>query len=382
MSQFSFQGPPRILAEDGCSSRLGALLAGLGARRALVVTDPFLASSGLAEAALASLAAAGIEADVFAEVAADPPEAVVEAAAALARERGVEAVVGFGGGSAMDTAKLAALLAASPQPLAAIYGVDLARGPRLPLVQVPTTAGTGSEATPVAIVTTPDGEKKGVVSPLLHADLALLDAPLTVGLPPRATAMTGIDAIVHAVEAYTSRLKKNPLSDALALRALALLSGNLRRAVADGTDLEARRAMLQGALLAGLAFANAPVAAVHALAYPLGGRFHAPHGLSNALVFAEVLAFNLPAAASLYGELAGQLPEDLARGRRDGEGFVAAIAELVGSLPFERRLSQIGVAERDLDQLAADALQVQRLLVNNPRQVTLQDARAIYAAVL
>lgn len=382
MSQFSFQGPPRILAEDGCSSRLGALLVGLGARRALVVTDPFLASSGLAEAALASLAAAGIEADVFAEVAADPPEAVVEAAAALARERGVEAVVGFGGGSAMDTAKLAALLAASPQPLAAIYGVDLARGPRLPLVQVPTTAGTGSEATPVAIVTTPDGEKKGVVSPLLHADLALLDAPLTVGLPPRATAMTGIDAIVHAVEAYTSRLKKNPLSDALALRALALLSGNLRRAVADGTDLEARRAMLQGALLAGLAFANAPVAAVHALAYPLGGRFHAPHGLSNALVFAEVLAFNLPAAASLYGELAGQLPEDLARGRRDGEGFVAAIAELVAALPFERRLSQIGVAERDLDQLAADALQVQRLLVNNPRQVTLQDARAIYAAVL
>lgn len=382
MSQFSFQGPPRILAEDGCSSRLGALLAGLGARRALVVTDPFLATSGLAEAALASLAAAGIEAEVFAEVAADPPETVVEAAAALARERGVEAVVGFGGGSAMDTAKLAALLAATPQPLAAIYGVDLARGPRLPLVQVPTTAGTGSEATPVAIVSTPDGEKKGVVSPLLHADLALLDAPLTVGLPPRATAMTGIDAIVHAVEAYTSRLKKNPLSDALALRALALLSGNLRRAVADGTDLEARRAMLQGALLAGLAFANAPVAAVHALAYPLGGRFHAPHGLSNALVFAEVLAFNLPAAGALYGELAAQLPEDLARGRRDGEGFVAAMAELVAALPFERRLSQIGVAERDLDQLAADALQVQRLLVNNPRQVTLQDARAIYAAVL
>lgn len=382
MSQFSFQGPPRILAEDGCSSRLGALLAGLGARRALVVTDPFLASSGLAEAALASLAEAGIEAEVFAEVAADPPETVVEAAAALARERGVEAVIGFGGGSALDTAKLAALLAATPQPLAEIYGVDLARGPRLPLVQVPTTAGTGSEATPVAIVTTPDGEKKGVVSPLLHADLALLDAPLTVGLPPRATAMTGIDAIVHAVEAYTSRLKKNPLSDALALRALALLSGALRRAVADGTDLEARRAMLQGALLAGLAFANAPVAAVHALAYPLGGRFHAPHGLSNALVFAEVLAFNLPAAGALYGELAAQLPEDLARGRRDGEGFVAAMAELVAALPFERRLSQIGVAERDLDQLAADALQVQRLLVNNPRQVTLQDARAIYAAVL
>lgn len=382
MSQFSFQTTPRILAEDGCSARLGELSRGLGGRHVLIVTDPGVAAAGLLEPALASLARAGVAATVFAEVVPEPPEASVEAAVAAARDSGADAVVGFGGGSSLDTAKLAALLAASPQSLAAAYGVDQAAGARLPLVQVPTTAGTGSEVTPIAIVTTPEGEKKGVVSSLLYPDLALLDAPLTTGLPPRATAMTGVDAMVHAVEAYTSRMKKNPVSDALALKALALLAGHIGRAVRDGGDLEARRAMLQGSLMAGMAFANAPVAAVHALAYPLGGRFHAPHGLANALVFAEVAAFNLPAAEPLYAELAAALPAGLTRGRTGGEAFVAAVDELLASLPLERRLAEIGVTPGDLDGLAADALQVQRLLVNNPREVTLSDARAIYAAVL
>jgi len=382
MSSFEFRTPPRIVAQDGAAGRLGDLLAGLGSRHALIVTDPFLAASGLIDEAVASLAPAGVAATIFAAVEADPPEASVRAAVALARSTGVDAVVGLGGGSAMDTAKLTALLAASGQSLDETYGIDEAVGPRLMLVQLPTTAGTGSEATPISIVTTPDGQKKGVVSDWLYADVAILDATLTLGLPSRVTAMTGVDAMVHAVEAYTSRFRKNPVSDALAVRALGLLSANIRRAVEHGSDLGARRAMLEGSLMAGMAFANAPVAAVHALAYPLGGLFHAPHGLSNALVFAEVAAFNLTEANGLYGELAAHLPDNLTERRHDGDGFVAAISALVAGMPMEQRLHQIGVTPDNLDRLADDAMKVTRLLANNPREVTHQDARAIYAAVL
>lgn len=257
---------------------------------------------------MAAFEKAGIAATLYSEVQADPPEAAVLDAVAAAKKAGADAIIGFGGGSSMDTAKLVALLVGTPQDLPDIYGIGLAKGPRLPLIQVPTTAGTGSEVTPISIVTTPTHEKKGVVSPLLYPDLAVLDAKLTVGLPPAVTAMTGIDAMVHAIEAYTSKHKKNVLSDGLAVKALQLLAGNMDKVLANGADLSARAAMLQGSMLAGMAFANAPVAAVHALAYPLGGHFHVPHGLSNALVLAPVLAFNRPAAEELYGELAGCSP--------------------------------------------------------------------------
>ena len=192
--------------------------------------------------------------------------------------------------------------------------------------------------------------------------------------------MTGIDAMVHAIEAYTSRHRKNVLSDSLAVQALALLSENMRRVLHDGRDLPARRAMLQGSMLAGMAFANAPVAAVHALAYPIGGHFHVPHGHSNALVLMPVLRFNLPVADALYGELAASLRRD---GRpvcaeATGEAFVGAMDELVADLGIERTLREVGVRESDLETLAIDAMKVQRLLVNNPREVTLDDARALY----
>jgi alcohol dehydrogenase class IV len=308
----------------------------------------------------------------------------VEEAAAVARDRGCDGVIGLGGGSSLDTAKLAALLARSGERLADVFGVERTRGPRLPLVQVPTTAGTGSEVTPIAIVTTPSHEKVGVVARALYADVAVLDAALTVGLPPRVTAMTAVDAMVHAIEAYTSRHRKNVLSDTLAVRALALLSRHLPRAVADGADLDARRALLQGATLAGMAFANAPVAAVHALAYPLGGHFGVPHGLSNALVLHQVLEFNLPAADRLYAELAPSLRTTGSAAARPatGRALLDGLAELTSALPLERTLREVGVAEADLPTLARDAMQVQRLLVNNPRDVTYDDALAIYRRAL
>ncbi len=382
---FTFETTPRIVGGDGAADSLGALARARGVTRALVVTDRGLLAGGALAPALAGFGAAGVEAVVFADVEADPPEACVESALAAARAARVDGVIGLGGGSSMDVAKLVALLAGSGETLGDVYGVGRARGPRLPLLQAPTTAGTGSEVTPIAIVTTPSEEKQGVVSPFLLPDVAVLDATLTLGLPARATAMTGVDAIVHAVEAYTSRHKKNVLSDTLAVRALGLLAGHLRRAVADGGDLAARRAMLHGAALAGMAFANAPVAAVHALAYPLGGRFHVPHGLSNALVLLPVLEFNLPAAGGLYAELADALPPGLAPGpdRADrGRAFVDALAALVADMPMERRLRDVGVREVDLPALARDAMRVERLLVNNPRPVTYDDALAVYRRAL
>jgi alcohol dehydrogenase class IV len=374
---FLFETAPRIVCEDGAASRLGEIAGSLGVKRLLLVTDRGVVSSGLVEPVTVALEEAGIATAEFSDVAADPPASVVQAAAEAARDFDADGVLGLGGGSPMDTAKLAALIARSGEALEQIYGVSLARGPRLKLILAPTTAGTGSEVTPIAVVTTPAGEKMGVSSALLYPDVAVLDPLLTLGLPPRATAMTGVDAMVHAVEAYTSRRLKNPVSDALAIKALGLLRRSIERACADGSDLDARRDMLQGAMLAGMAFANAPVAAVHALAYPVGGRFHVPHGLSNALVLTPVLKFNLPAAGASYGELAASLGL-----QPTGAALVDAFDALLETLPMERRLAEVGVGEADLAGLAADAMRVERLLMNNPREVTRGDAEAIYRSVL
>jgi alcohol dehydrogenase class IV len=379
MSAFTFETTPRIVCEQGASGRLGRIAADLGVRHVFVVTDRFLLDAGLLAEALAGCEAAGVKATVFSDVLADPPEESVEAAVAVARDAGVDGVIGFGGGSSMDTAKLVALLVRSPRPLPEIYGIGLAQGPRLPLIQVPTTAGTGSEVTPISIVTTPSAEKKGVVTPVLYPDVAVLDSRLTLGLPPRTTAMTGIDAMVHAIESYTSRHKKNPVSDALALRALMLLYGNIRVVLAEPSNAQARENMLLGSLLAGMAFANAPVAAVHALAYPIGGHFHVPHGLSNALVLLPVLEFNLEPARAAYADLAKVL--GLAKDGDDAVNarlFVDAMRALVAEMPFEQNLRAVGIEERHLPMLADDAMKVQRLLVNNPRDVALEDAMALY----
>lgn len=266
---FAFATVPQLISEPGSSAQIGKHVAARlpRARRALIVTDPGFLRTGLVEAPRASLEQNGMTVAVFSDVVADPPEAVVLKAVEFARAHGTDVVIGLGGGSSMDVAKLIAVLAGSDQPIAEAYGIGNVKGERLPLVQVPTTAGTGSEVTNIAIVTTGETSKMGVVAPQLYADIALLDARLTLGLPPAVTAATGIDAMVHAIEAFTSRHKKNPISDILARQALRLLSQNLAPACQQGSDLKARQAMLLGACLAGQAFSNAPVAAVHALAF-------------------------------------------------------------------------------------------------------------------
>jgi len=376
---FVFETVPRILCEDGASGRLGEIARELGLTHVLIVTDRGLLDVGVVGEAIVSLERAGVQTTMYADVIGDPPASCINDAVTLALRVRADGVIGLGGGSSMDVAKLVALLATGSCTLESTYGVDKAVGARLPLIQVPTTAGTGSEVTPIAIVTTPTGAKQGIVSPLLYADVALLDATLTLGLPSRVTAMTGIDAMVHAIEAYTTRHKKNIISDMLAIRALQLLSSNMRAVLANGGDLAARRAMLQGSMLAGMAFANAPVAAVHALAYPLGGHFHVPHGHSNALVLLPVLEFNLPFADALYAEL---WPAVGGRGSGTGRGFVDTIAALLNDLGLERTLRDVGVTADHLPLLATEAMAVQRLLVNNPRDVTYDDVLAIYTQVL
>jgi len=380
MPQFIFETTPKIICEQGAAKRLGEIARGLGMSQVFLVTDIGLMKAGLIDGALTSLSEAGVKVTLFSDVLADPPEVSVQAAVKAAALVHADGVIGFGGGSSLDTAKLVALLAKTSQELPAIYGIGLARGPRLPLIQVPTTAGTGSEVTPIAILTTPSHEKKGVVSPLLYPDVAVLDSLLTLGLPPAITAMTGVDAMVHAIEAFTSRSKKNALSDALAIKALQLLYANLPAAVSDGKDAQVRECMLLGSLLAGMAFANAPVGAVHALAYPLGGHYQLPHGLTNSLVLLPVLKFNLPAAESLYAELGRAILPELnsVSDALAASNFIEAIAAHVITMPYAQRLREVGVKKHELEMLARDAMNVQRLLINNPRDVQFADALSLY----
>lgn len=379
MTPFTFHAGPAIFSGDGSAL---SLIDCLPQGRCLFVTDRGIRQFGLADGLLAALEASGRSPTIFDAVEADPSRATLISAVEEGRRHDVTHVVGFGGGSPMDVAKLAAYLLGSGDELDSIWGVGLAKGQHLPLALVPTTAGTGSEATPVAVITCDGGEKRGVNAPALIADWCALDASLTVGMPRHLTAATGIDAMVHAIEAYTSARLKNPVSDLYAREALRLLSANLIRACEQPEDLGARSAMLLGAHLAGLAFANAPVAGVHALAYPLGGIHHLPHGLSNALMLRPVLRHNSEAARELYAELAEIVAPGCAV-----QGSQARCAVLIETLEgmvidsgLKPRLRDHGIPGSDIPMLAREAMKQQRLLVNNPVPIDETDARRLYEA--
>ncbi|WP_058326145.1 iron-containing alcohol dehydrogenase [Sinorhizobium sp. Sb3] len=384
MNPFVFSTTAQIVFRPGASSEIGGLVKHKLGDRVLFVTDTGLRRLGLCDLALKSLASSGIDTIIFDGVEADPSLTTVLAAKELANAAGVTGVIGFGGGSSLDVAKVVALLCGSDEDVDGAWGVGNAKGPRLPLALVPTTAGTGSEVTPISIITVEGDEKRGVSSPIILPDVAILDADLTIGLPPHITAATGVDAMVHAIEAYTSKnANNNPLSKLLARQALQLLGSNIEKAVLDGKDREARGAMLLGSMLAGQAFANSPVAAVHALAYPIGGTFHVPHGLSNALVLPHVLRFNVPQAASAYAEIAVDVFPDLASDRGVEErcaAFIERLSALSVKLGLQPRLRDVGIAEESLAAMARDAMKQTRLLTNNPRDVSEADALSIYKA--
>ncbi|PDT79691.1 iron-containing alcohol dehydrogenase [Sinorhizobium sp. BJ1] len=384
MNPFVFSTTGHLVFRPGAAAQIGGLLDPRFGERILFVTDGGLRKLGLCDPALASLSGSGIAVTVFDAVEADPSLTTVEAAIEVAKTAGVTGVIGFGGGSSLDVAKVVALLCGSGEDIDGAWGVGNAKGPRLPLALVPTTAGTGSEVTPVSIITVGGDEKRGISSPIILPDVAILDADLTLGLPPSTTAATGIDAMVHAIEAYASRsANNNPLSRMLARQALQLLGANIEKAVFEGEDRAARGAMLLGSMLAGQAFANSPVAAVHALAYPIGGTFHIPHGLSNALVLPHVLRFNAPVAASVYAEIAADAFPDLACEQDAGQccaAFIERLAELSTRLGLQPRLRDVGIGDEHLAGMAGDAMKQTRLLVNNPRDVNEADALSIYKA--
>lgn len=377
-TSFVFQTVNDIRFGAHCTEQIGVMLQEkFAARSALIITDQGLVKLGKLQALLTSLETSSIRVKVFDQVLPDPSDSLILQAAEQAQD--VDVIIGFGGGSSMDTAKLAAVLARLEQPLAEMYGVNNVRSSRKPLVQIPTTAGTGSEVTPISVVTTGETTKSGVVSPVLYADLVLLDATLLLGMPAHITAETGVDAMVHAIEAFTSKLKKNPLSDNLAQQALKLLSHSLPLAYANINNLEYRQDSMLGAMLAGQAFANAPVAGVHALAYPLGGIFHLAHGLSNALMLPHVLKFNLPAAEAEYAQLAGLLLNDLPKNvGQQAQAFLDCMQKISKSVGLDKRLRDYGVEQTDLERLANEAMLQSRLLQNNPRPILFEDALQLY----
>jgi len=373
MADFTFNTTPQMVFRNGSAAELGALAASKVGARILVVTDKTIRELGLLDEALADLKASNVAVTIYDGVEPDPPVRCIDTAVTAGRAAEVTGVIGFGGGSVMDTAKMAAYLLRSGQPLDECYGVEQCTGERLPLVLVPTTAGTGAEMTPIAVLTKSETEKMGVASHQLLPDLAVLDPLLTLTVPPDQTAATGIDAMVHAIEAYTTKLKKNPVSDALALEALRLLSNNIRTVMDDPKNVAARGEMLLGAMIAGQSFANAPCAAVHALAYPLGVRFHVTHGLSNSVMLAPVLQFNRSHCEAEYARLGKVI-----FGEASADALITGFEKLGPSLGLPAKLRELGISEADLDVMANDAMAQTRLLQNKPRDVSEADARAIY----
>lgn len=384
MSQFHFQSVPQLISGLGSIQELKILFTKQCYQHILIVTDAGMLQHQLHLPIIEILDKLQLHYSLYDAIQPDPSEAIIFAAVNFAKAQTVDLVLGFGGGSVLDVAKVIAILAhpQQQQTLADLYGIDQVQLPRLPLILVPTTAGTGSEVTPISIVTTGETTKTGIVSPVLFADVTILDATFTQYLPAATTAATGIDAMVHAIEAYTSKLKKNFYSDHLAKQALLLLNQNLPLVLKQPADLAARQNMLLGAMLAGQAFANAPVGAVHALAYPLGGHFHIAHGHSNALVLIEVLKFNAPHAKHYYAELIQWL-DPRCSGSVDGlcDLFIDHMQRHLNQSGLILQLSQLNIPESSLQLLAEAAMQQTRLLQNNPRPMQLEDALAIYQAI-
>ncbi len=383
MNNFNFNTSKSIRFGIGLLSSLGEIVNNEIGQRIMLVTDPGMMETGIIERALTILALSNIDVELYNGVAADPPEVVILDAVEQAKEKEIEGVIGIGGGSSLDVAKLIALLVPENDTLTSVYGINNAKGPRLPLLLIPTTAGTGSEVTPISIVTTGVNEKMGVVSPIILPDITILDPELTLGLPPHISAATGIDAMVHAIESYASlNPNNNVVSKLMAEKALNLLSNSILTAVHDGSNIEARSNMLLGSMLAGQAFANSPVAAVHALAYPLGGHFHIPHGLSNALVLPHVLRFNIETSANAYIDLAPIAFNDLIelQGQERAEAFCDRLAQLSKACGLQQCLREMNIPKESLPKLAVDAIKQTRLLINNPREINEADALKIYTS--
>ncbi|MEW6333467.1 MAG: iron-containing alcohol dehydrogenase [Thermodesulfobacteriota bacterium] len=380
MKTFSFTGARKILFGRGSFASLPEQLAELKILRPLIVLDRNLAQTGLGGKVDALLDAAGVGPIVYDKTEPEPPLELADEGTKLALKKQCDGVVGIGGGSAMDLAKAIAVLAANRGRAEEYLGLNRVPGPGLPKIMVPTTAGTGSEVTFTSVFIRKKLKKKeGMNSPHLYPELALLDPELTLSLPPHPTAATGIDALCHAIESYTS-VNASPMSEMISLEAIRLIAENLRTAVHDGTNIEAREAMLLGSLYAGLGLANAGVTAVHSLSYPLGGKYGVSHGLANTIMLPRVMAFNLPGALEKFVDIAevmGEIVEDLPL-REAAYLAVEAVEALIEDCGIMTTLEALEIPEADFPELAKTAMTVARPLANNPCRMTLEQIVELY----
>ena len=377
-----FRVPETAYVGVGAVSRLGVEARSLGGKRALIVTDKGVAGAGIAEQTRRILEAEGVEAIIFDGSAAEPPFENVDEALEICRSIDANIVVGVGGGSALDVAKGCAAMITNPGRLLDYAGTDKIPNRALPMIALPTTSGTGSEATPNAIFTDVQAKlKKGVVSPYLIPRVAIVDPALTLSAPAGVTAATGMDALTHAVESYTSR-KATAQSELYSLEAIRLIALALRTAVHDGPNLEARRSMAIASFFAGIAIGNAGTAAVHALAYPLGGQFHIPHGVANALMLPYVLEVNCVGNLAKFADVAEAMgePIDGLSPRDAAHAAVDACRQISIDVGIPQRMRDVNVTAEAIPGMAEQASQTARLMDNNPRKLSLKDVRAIYEA--
>lgn len=387
MTGMEFYTNGHIVSEaDSMRQKLGDLAKQYDATSAIIITDAGISDLGYVDIAQESLEQAGINVVIFDRVVADPPIEVVEEAIELARANQCNLVIGLGGGSPIDTAKIVALYSNDFQSVNELLEADISGFKKMPLFAIPTTAGTGAEATFVSVITAKDGSKKAIYTPKILPDVAILDATLTLKLPRHITAATALDAMVHCIEAYTSRTKKNPISDALAVKGLQMLWSNFYTVLHHGDDIDARADMLLGSTLAGIAFVNASVAAVHGLSYPLSINFHVPHGHANALVMCSVFTFNLPVAAPLYAELARAVMPIDTSGMTDIEAahqFINQLKDFLKTSGLKYRLNELDITAEDIPALADMVINTYaRLIETNPMDMSLEEVKMIYQEIL
>jgi alcohol dehydrogenase len=379
MPPFAFQGAKKIIFGDEAVNQVADQIRALGGSKVLLVLDQGLKGAGVAQKVVAPLETHDISFVTYDKVTSEPEPTLADEGATVARNQACDLVVGVGGGSSLDVAKAIAMLAKNDGKAEDYIGLETVPSPGLPTIMIPTTAGTGSEVTFTAVFTMRDKKKKGGInSRFLYPDLALLDPLLTLSLPPNITATTGMDALTHAIEAFTS-LQSNPMSDLVAKEAIALVGANLKTAFDNGDDLEARRGMLMASLLGGLALASAGVTACHALAYPLGAFFDIPHGMANAVLLPYIMAHNAGSAQAKFAQIGLLLG---ARESDDEQVLSQAGVDLVKSLSkgigIPERLRELDVPESDIDSMAEMAMTVARPIENNPRKMTKEAAIQIY----
>jgi alcohol dehydrogenase len=383
MGIFSFRAAGEIVFGEGAIAGAGTIVKRHGGKKILLVVDPGFAKGGPLEKVTLPLEKEGLSFVLFDAVEPEPRAEVADRCGELAKKEKCDFVLGVGGGSAMDTAKAAAILATNEGRARDFQGLNKVPKPGLPKGMIPTTAGTGSEVTFTAVFINEEEKKKaGINSPFLYPELSILDPELTLSLPAAVTASTGMDALAHAIESYTSKAAGS-ISEMFSVEAIRQIGKSLRQAVHHGSDLPARSNMLLGSLLAGIGLANAGVTAVHSLAYPLGGIFRVPHGVANALLLPPVMEYNVFSCGEKFAKISeamGEKVEGLSV-REAAILAVNAVKRLAEDLGVPQRLSDLGIPEPAIPGMAEEAMKVTRPLENNPRPVSLGDAIRIYQKV-